>query len=90
LLLEIRTQGQNDDEWVKICTNVTQSVADVKDFLLKDNVLYYKGKLFIPNSIDLKKMIIEQEHDSIVVGHMRAGKTVELVRRNFYWPQMDT
>jgi hypothetical protein len=56
----------------------------------EDGVLYYKGRLFIPDSLELKKSIVESEHDSRVAGHMGADKTVELVSRNFFLPQMDT
>ena len=34
--------------------------------------------------------ILESEHDSKVVGHFGQVKTIELVRRNFWWPGMDT
>jgi hypothetical protein len=44
----------------------------------EDGVLYYKGRLFIPDSLELKKSIVESEHDSRVAGHMGADKTVEI------------
>ena len=31
---------------------------------------------------------MEAEHDSQVVGHMGMDKTIEMVYRNFYWPEM--
>ena len=34
--------------------------------------------------------ILESEHDSKVAGHFGQEKTIELVRRNFWWPRMDT
>ena len=34
--------------------------------------------------------ILESEHDSKVAGHFGQEKTIELVRRNFWWPGMDT
>jgi len=39
--------------------------------------------------MDLRKMILQEEHDSKVAGHMGQEKTIELVQRNFFWPQMD-
>ena len=35
-------------------------------------------------------MIVSKEHDTLVSGHMGQDKTVELIRRNFFWPQMDS
>ena len=34
--------------------------------------------------------ILESEHNSKVAGHFGQEKTIELVRRNFWWPGMDT
>ena len=31
---------------------------------------------------------MEAEHDSQVAGHMGMDKTIEMVDRNFYWPEM--
>ena len=31
---------------------------------------------------------MEAEHDSQVAGHMGMDKTVEMVNRNIYWPEM--
>ena len=51
--------------------------------------LYYKGRLWIPDNDDLRKEVCEEEHDSKVAGHMGQDKTVELIRRNFFWPRMN-
>src|ERR1700712_2354959 len=53
-----------------------------------DGLLYYKGKIWVPNDIDLKKLIMEAEHDTNVAGHMGMDKTTEMIRRNFFWPKM--
>jgi putative transposase len=59
------------------------------DVILEDEVLWYKGRLWVPDSVDLRKMILQEEHDSKVAGHMGQETPIELVRRNFFWPQMD-
>jgi len=32
---------------------------------------------------------MESEHDTRVAGHMGQDKTIELIRRNFWWPKMN-
>jgi len=32
---------------------------------------------------------MESEHDTKVAGHMEQDKTIELIRRNFWWPKMN-
>ena len=56
---------------------------------IKEGLLYWKGMLWIPEDGPLKQTILESEHDSKVVGHMGQNKTIELVRRNFWWPKME-
>jgi len=56
---------------------------------MKDGFVYRKGMLWIPNDKDLIGQILESEHDTKVAGHMGQDKTIELIRRNFWWPQMN-
>jgi transposase InsO family protein len=89
LLDEIFVEGAKDPDWMHEYEKAMN--GDPSEHMeYEDGALYYKGRLFIPDSVDLKKMIVASEHDSAVAGHMGADKTVELVRRNFFWPVMDT
>jgi len=56
---------------------------------VKDGLLYRKGMLWIPEDENLIGTILESEHDSKIAGHMGQDKTIELIRRNFWWPGMD-
>jgi len=59
----------------------------VKELSCKDNLLYRRNLLWIPKG--LVQEIIESEHDTKVAGHMGQDKTIELIRRNLWWPKMD-
>jgi hypothetical protein len=85
---DVILSGQDDEDWLKAYERVLEEKADA-DVTLEDEVLWYKGRLWVPDSVDLRKMILHEEHDSKVAGHMGHEKTIELVRRNFFWPQMD-
>jgi hypothetical protein len=63
-----------------------ESIANVT---FDHGMLFRKGKVWVPNDINLKKKILDAEHDSEVAGHMGMDKTGELIKRNFYWPGMD-
>ena len=58
------------------------------DTTYKDGMLYHKGKLWLPYDEALKKIFFENEHDTMVVGHMGMDKTLEMINCNFYWPKM--
>jgi hypothetical protein len=56
-------------------------------YTIEDGVLYYKHCLVVPQS--MRETVLKAEHDSKVAGHWGAGKTVEIVLRNFFWPGME-
>ena len=54
----------------------------------KDGILFRKGMVWIPRDSVLRLKIMEAVHNSQVAGHRGMEKTVEIVDRNFYWPEM--
>ncbi|EEB89307.1 hypothetical protein MPER_12608 [Moniliophthora perniciosa FA553] len=56
----------------------------------QDNgLLVFRGKVYVPKDKDLRRRIVEQHDDSHVAGHPGRFKTLELVSRNYWWPQMN-
>jgi transposase InsO family protein len=56
---------------------------------IREGCVYRKEKLWVPEGKGLRRRILESEHDTKVAGHMGQDKTLELIRRNFWWPKMD-
>jgi len=54
---------------------------------IQDELLYRKNMVWVPE--ELIREIMELEHDTKVAGHMGQDKTIELIRRNFWWPKMN-
>jgi hypothetical protein len=53
-----------------------------------DGLLMFRGKIYVPNDRDLRRRIVEQHHDTCIAGHAGRFKTLKLVARNYWWPQM--
>ena len=53
-----------------------------------DGLLMFRGKIYVPDSPDLRRTIVAQHHDSKVAGHAGRWKTLELVSRSYWWPNM--
>jgi len=53
---------------------------------IQDELLYRKNRLWVLE--ELVQEILESEHDTKVAGHMGQDKTIELIKRNFWWPKM--
>ena len=48
----------------------------------------FRGKIYVPKDLELRRRIVEQHHDSRIAGHPGCFKTLKLVSRNYWWPQM--
>jgi hypothetical protein len=53
-----------------------------------DGLLMFHGKICVPKDRDLRHHIVEQHHDTCIAGHAGRFKTLELISRNYWWPQM--
>jgi hypothetical protein len=54
----------------------------------QDHMLFHEGALCVPDNNHIKKLILEECHDSPAAGHFGIAKTYELVTRNYYWPTL--
>ena len=57
------------------------------EWSMENRLLYYRGKIYVPRS-ELHCQILALCHDSKLAGHPGRWKTLELVSRNYWWPQM--
>jgi hypothetical protein len=54
---------------------------------IEDELLYQGNLLWVPEGLTQK--VMESEHDTKITGHMGQDKTIELIKRNFWWPKMN-
>jgi len=92
-LADVRKEGKKEEAYEQ--AKKQEVVADkppskdrkVKELGNENGVLYRKNLLWVPKG--LVQRILESEHDTKVAGHMGQDKTIELIRRNFWWPKMN-
>jgi transposase InsO family protein len=53
-----------------------------------DGLLMFRGKIYVPKDRDIRCCIVEQHHNTHVARHAGRFKTLELIARNYWWPQM--
>ena len=66
---------------------ILQDIDSDPTFKLQDGILLKDELIYIPND-DLRLQVLKQLHDNPSAGHFGIAKTVEMVSRNFWWPQM--
>ena len=54
----------------------------------RDGKLYYRNRLVVPDHDELKIKLLRHVHDSPVGGHLGRSKTLEILQREYYWPNM--
>jgi len=59
----------------------------IKKLSCKNDLLYRRNLLWVPEG--LVQRIMELEQDTKVAGYMGQDKTIELIRRNFWWLKMN-
>jgi hypothetical protein len=63
-----------------------QKIEEYK--LDKDEILMYRGRIYVPNSNELKNMILGEMHNVPYAGHPGYQKTIAAVKSQYYWPGM--
>jgi hypothetical protein len=60
----------------------------LEDWETRDDLLFYKGRCYVPKSEQLRRQIIQQYHDHPTAGHPGVFKTTELISKDYWWPRM--
>ena len=53
-----------------------------------DGIIVIKGRIYVPQDSQLRHDIVHAHHDSPVAGHPGRWKTLDLVKRSYWWPGM--
>jgi hypothetical protein len=85
LLADIFEASKQDPIYLKALKNPTPNA-----YVVRNGLLHYKDdRLYIPSNLPLRTRLLQECHDTPLAGHLGKEKTIELVKRRFYWPGMD-
>jgi len=45
-----------------------------------------EGRIYISNNKKLRKIILQENHDFVDVGHSEQQRIMELLKQNYWWP----
>ena len=62
----------------------------LSDWWHKDGIVFYTDKCYVPDDIGLWQEIVKWYHNLLPMGHPGHLKTLELLRRDYWWPGMHT
>jgi len=89
ILREIRQRNQkgNQKELVAKAARELQQVSSKTvrsaEWSEDEGLLWFRGKIYVPWNLDLRRQVVLLCHDTKVAGHPGCWKTLELVSRNY-------
>ncbi|KAF8760957.1 hypothetical protein RHS01_00083 [Rhizoctonia solani] len=96
IVTEIRSKLREDPSLEPIIQFLTEDADNAppsiwkayRDYDWEEDLLWYQGKLVVPDSETLKEQLLREFHDSPLAGHPGQQRTLELLSRNYWWPGM--
>ncbi|GLB42887.1 putative retrotransposable element tf2 155 kda protein type 1-like [Lyophyllum shimeji] len=67
---------------------VPPTKSALEDWKIEDGLLFFRDKCYVPADQELRRRIVERYHDSFAGGHPGQYKTLELIKRDYWWPGM--
>jgi hypothetical protein len=55
---------------------------------IHNGLIFCGSQLYIPSSDEIKSELMREAHDSAVSGHLGVAKTLDILSRSFFWPNM--
>ena len=83
---EIRMEYAKNQEVSSIINNLSQHPK----FEWKNDILWYKGRIYLSPNSRFKSKVLQEAHDCPVVGHVGFLKTYYNARQTFFWKGMNT
>jgi hypothetical protein len=88
-LADIHQSMVTDVEYQRLLKE-KRTVLEKSHLHIEKSYLYYKRtRLYVPDDGELRTRILHECHDVPASGHLGKDKTIEQVKRRFYWPRMD-
>ena len=83
--------GLEDKAWneMRIALETGTIANEAGDYMLEDRLVCFRRRIWILDNARLKLQVAHEYHDSKVAGHFGRDKTLELIKRNYYWPNME-
>jgi RNase H-like domain found in reverse transcriptase/Reverse transcriptase (RNA-dependent DNA polymerase)/Integrase zinc binding domain/Retroviral aspartyl protease/Integrase core domain/Chromo (CHRromatin Organisation MOdifier) domain len=89
LLADIFEASKQDAAYLRLLKKSASELKKV-ELHVEGGLVYYKAtRLYLPDDRSLRTRILQECHDAPTAGHLGKDKTIEQVKRRFYWPRMD-
>jgi len=74
---------------IRNALKIGQDYPGLQNYGIEEEVVTHERRIYIPDSNTLNLKVAYQYHDAKVAGHFGRDKTLDLIKRNYYWPNME-
>lgn len=60
--------------------------SSLSDWRMEEDLVFFKDRCYVPPDPELRRKIVQRYHDHVTAGHPGVQKTLELLRRDYWWP----
>jgi len=87
---EILEAGLLDQHWLGIrnALKTGQDYPGLQHYGITDEMVTYQRRIYILDSNAFKLKVAHQCHDAKVARHFGRDKNMDLIKQNYYWPNM--
>lgn len=85
---EVQQACLSDSEALKVVQLLESGKCSNKKFSLVNQCLYYRNRVFVPNSENWREKVVRELHSGHEGGHSGYLRTYKRVSRSFCWPGM--
>ena len=87
ILPRIKVAAEHDSLYQRFVSKCRRGEAT--HFRIEDDILILgESNVYIPNDDQLRTLLLSEAHDTIFGGHFGVEKTLEKLRRHWFWPRM--
>ena len=86
----IKESRDQDETVVKALRELDDKAPDLhtSEWGKGDGIVTFQGRVYVPKDPQLRHDIVYAHHDKPIAGHPGRWKTLELVSRTYWWPNM--
>jgi hypothetical protein len=93
LMDQLRMTGQQDEILLQAVEALKSGKlpplrSSVGDWYIHDGILFYKGRIYVPDDLNLRREITRRYHDLESAGHPGQHGTYLAIYRTYWWPRM--
>jgi hypothetical protein len=85
---KLKEELHSTTEIQKLVDEVKKDPSSHPHFQIFEELLFFKGRLYIPPMSSFKQVLLDEFHSSPLGGHSGIAKTYGRLKENVFWPNM--